>query len=140
QLAVDRAARAVPSGKPTKLIVAGRHVVYGDIVSTLTVAKAKGHTVAVLHALGRPAGTEHTYLTGAGPIQHDLDPIFNQDLKKGELEIAIPVALLVLLAVFGISWAVTVPLAFAACTIMGALGIMYGVAHLAETPTYTTNL
>src|SRR5581483_490 len=40
----------------------------------------------------------------------------------------------------GLSFAVTIPLLFAACTIMGTLGIMYGVAHLATTPTYTTNL
>src|SRR5581483_5783474 len=114
--------------------------VYGDIVSTLTIAKAKGYSDDVLSALGRPAGVAHTYVTGAGAIQHDLDPIFNQDLKRGELEIAIPIALLVLIAVFGISAAVTIPLIFAACTIMGTLGLMYGVAHVTTTPTYTTNL
>jgi RND superfamily putative drug exporter len=140
QADVARAAPVVPSGRPTKLLVAGPHVVYGDIVSTLTVAKAKGYAEHLLRALGRPAGVERTYLTGAGPIQHDLDPIFSQDLKRGEFEIAIPIALLVLLAVFGLSAAVTIPLIFAACTIMATLGIMYGVAHLAETPTYTTNL
>jgi RND superfamily putative drug exporter len=137
---VARAARVVPTGKPTKLLVAGPHVVYGDIASTLTIAKAKGYSDDVRRALGRPAGTQHTYLTGAGPIQHDLDPIFNQDLKRGELGIAVPIALLVLVGVFGLSAAVTIPLLFAACTIMGTLGIMYGVAHLATTPTYTTNL
>ena len=46
----------------------------------------------------------------------------------------------VLIAVFGISASVTIPFIFAACTIAGTLGIMFGVAHLAETPTYTTNL
>jgi len=137
---VAGASGVVPTGKPTQLIVAGRHVVYGDIVSTLTIAKAKGYSDDVVRALGRPAGVEHTYLTGAGPIQHDLDPIFNQDLRHGELEIAIPIALLVLIAVFGLSTAVAIPLIFAACTIMGTLGMMYGVAHLATTPTYTTNL
>ena len=40
---------------------------------------------------------------------------------------------------FGFSWAVTIPLIFAGCTIMGTLGIVYGVAHWA-TPTYATNL
>jgi len=140
QAAVARAASAVPTGKPTKLNVAGRHVVFGDVVSTLTIADAKGYTDDVLHALGKPPGTEGTYVTGAGPIQHDLDPIFNQDLKTGELLIAIPIALLILFLVFGLSFAVTIPLLFAACTIEGALGILYGVAHLAETPTYTTNL
>jgi RND superfamily putative drug exporter len=140
QADVARASRVVPSGRPTKLLVAGPHVLYGDIVSTLTVAKAKGYAAPLLRAIGRPPSVQNAYLTGAGPIQHDLDPIFSQDLKRGEFEIAIPIALLVLVAVFGISAAVTIPLIFAACTIMATLGIMYGVAHLATTPTYTTNL
>jgi RND superfamily putative drug exporter len=139
QRVVDRAAGAVPTGKPTALLTAGKDVVFGDIVSTLSVADAKGYTELLLRSLGSPPGVAHVYVTGAGPIQHDLDPIFSQDLKKGE-GIAIPVALLILLAVFGLSLAVTIPFLFAGCTIMGSLGILYGVAHLAETPTYTTNL
>jgi RND superfamily putative drug exporter len=139
QRLVDRAASAVRTGRPTKLNVAGSHVVFGDVVSTLNIAQAKGYTDDLLRALGRPAGVEHVYVTGAGPIQHDLDPIFSQDLKKGE-GIAIPIAILILVAVFGISLAVTIPLLFAACTITGSLGILYGIAHLAQTPTYTTNL
>jgi putative drug exporter of the RND superfamily len=139
QQVVDRAARVVPSGKPTKLNVAGRNVVFGDIVSTLNVAKAKKYADPLRQALGSPAGVAHTYVTGAGPIQHDLDPIFSQDLKKGE-SIAIPIALLILFAVFGLSLAVTIPFVFALCTIMASLGILYGIAHLASTPTYTTNL
>lgn len=140
QAATAAAATVVPSGHATALNVASRHIVFGDIVSTLNVAQAKSHTEPLLRALGHPAGSTHTYLTGAGPIQHELDPIFNHDLKRGEFEIAIPIALLVLLAVFGLSFSVTIPLLFAACTIMGTLGIVYGVAHLAATPTYTTNL
>ena len=103
QRAVDNAAPVVRTARPTRLNVAGPHVVFGDIVSTLSVADAKAYTEPLLRALGTPAGVEHTYVTGAGPIQHDLDPIFNQDLRSGELELAIPIALVVLLAVFGLS-------------------------------------
>jgi len=46
----------------------------------------------------------------------------------------------VLLLVFGLSASVTIPFIFAACTITGTLGIVYWVAHVAETPTYVTNL
>ena len=83
-------------------------------------------------------GVEHAYVTGAGPTQHDLDPIFSHDLTKGE-SIALPVALLVLLGVFGFSVAVTMPFIFAACTITGALGVMYWVARLTATPTPATS-
>jgi uncharacterized membrane protein YdfJ with MMPL/SSD domain len=80
QARVDRAAGSVPSGHGTALRVGGPHVVYGDVVSTLTLAKAKGYADDLLRAVGRPAGVTAAYVTGAAAIQHDLDPIFNEDL------------------------------------------------------------
>ena len=139
QTVVDRAAQAVPTGKGTALRAGGSNLIYGDVVSTLKLAKAKGYADDLLKAVGRPAGTSGTYVTGAAAIQQDLDPIFNADLKKGE-SIALPIALLVLLAVFGLSVAVTMPFIFAGCTIMGTLGIVYVAAHYMSTATYVTNL
>ena len=142
--AVKRAAAVVPSGSPADFNIAhtpgGTTVVYGDVDSTLDLAEAKGYTDEVRAALGRPPGVSQVYVTGAAAIQHDLDPVFNRDLKHGELLIAVPIALLVLLFVFGLSWAVTIPLVFAACTISATLGIVYGVASVWATPTYATNL
>jgi uncharacterized membrane protein YdfJ with MMPL/SSD domain len=54
--------------------------------------------------------------------------------------IALPIALIILLAVFGLSLVVTIPLLFAACTVFGTLGIVYVFAHYMTTPTYVTNL
>jgi len=139
QTLTNRAAHTVPTGTPTTLVTSGRHLVYGYIESRLDLAQAKRATAPLVSAVGSPAGVEHAYVSGAGPIQHDLDPIFSADLKRGE-GIAIPIALLVLFAVFGLSVAVTMPFIFAACTITGATGIMYGVANVASTPTYVTNL
>ena len=139
QAAVALAAKQVPSGEARPLVAGGDHVVYGDIVSTLDIAKAKGYTDRILRELPRGRGVT-PYVTGQAAIQHDLDPIFNEDLKKGELLIAIPIALLILLFVFGLSGAVTIPLIFAACTIMGTLGIVYGFAHQITMATYVTNL
>ena len=138
QRVVDRAAHAVPTGQGTALLPAGPRVLYGDVISRLNLADAKGHTEDLLRALDHPAGTR-VYVTGAPAIQHDLDPIFSKDLQKGEA-IALPIALLVLLCVFGLSWAVTVPLLFAASTVFGTLGIVYVVAHWLTMPTYATNL
>jgi RND superfamily putative drug exporter len=135
---LDRAARVVPTGSPTRLRRRGP-VVWGDVDSTLDLAQAKGYTAALEHAVGRPPGVAHAYVTGAGPIQHALDPIFSHDLTKGE-SIAVPIALAVLVAVFGLSVSVTMPFVFAACTILGALGVMYGIVHLASAPTYVTNV
>jgi RND superfamily putative drug exporter len=141
---VKRAAAVLPSGSPADFNIAhtpgGTIVVYGDVDSTLNLAQAKGYTSRVRAALGHPPGVSEVYVTGAAAIQHDLDPVFNRDLKHGELLIALPIALLVLLFVFGLSWAVTIPLVFAASTISATLGIVYGVASVWATPTYATNL
>src|SRR5262249_7266230 len=84
QRRVDEAAQVVPTARGTELRAGGPHVVYGDVVSTLRLADAKGYTDTLLRAVGHPAGTTATYVTGAAAIQHDLDPIFSQDLTKGE--------------------------------------------------------
>src|SRR5919201_2020532 len=139
QGAMARGAKAVPSGKPRPLVPGGPHLLYGDIVSTLSIADAKGYTDDILRALPHKSNVT-PYVTGQAAIQHDLDPIFNEDLKKGELFIAVPIALLILLVVFGLSWAVTIPLLFAACTIMGTLGAVYVFARYITMATYVTNL
>jgi RND superfamily putative drug exporter len=133
------AAKEVPTGKARPLAPGGQHALYGDIVSTLSIADAKGHTDDVLRALPHRDGVK-SFVTGQAAIQHDLDPIFNEDLKKGELLIALPVAVAILLVVFGFSAAVTIPLLFAACTIMGTLGAVYLFAHQVTMATYVTNL
>src|SRR6266516_3932893 len=138
QRVVDRAAHVVPTARGTPLRAGGRHILYGDVISTLQLADAKGHTKDLLRAIGQPPGT-HAYVTGAAAIQSELDPIFSSDLARGE-SIALPIALLVLLAVFGLSWAVTIPFLFAGSTIMGTLGIVYLVAHELTMATYVTNL
>src|SRR5215210_2205347 len=139
QAAVARGATKVPSGRARPLVRAGSHVLYGDIVSTLELAKAKGYTDDILREASH-GGLLYSYVTGQAAIQHDLDPVFDEDLQKGEFEIAIPIALAVLLLVFGLSWSVTIPLLFAACTIMGTLGAVYLIAHGFTMATYVTNL
>jgi RND superfamily putative drug exporter len=138
QRVLGRAAHAIPTGRGTALEPAGRHVLYGNVISTLNLAKAKGHADDLVAAVGRPAGAQ-AFVTGAPAIQNDLDPIFSRDLQRGE-SIALPVAIAVLLLVFGLSWAVTIPLLFAASTVFGTLSLVYVIANFMTTPTYVTNL
>jgi len=138
QAALGDAAKLVPGGTSTPLAAAGSHILYGSILSQLTIAKAKGYTAPLVTQLRQTPGAT-AYVTGQAAIQHDLDPIFSKDLKKGE-SIALPIALIVLLAVFGISFAVLIPFIFAACTIMGTLGLVYLVAQHLSMATYVTNL
>jgi uncharacterized membrane protein YdfJ with MMPL/SSD domain len=133
------AADVVPTGRARPLTVGSEHVLYADIVSTLDLAKAKGYTDDILRKLPQGGGV-HSFVTGQAAIQHDLDPIFDEDLRTGEFLIALPVAIAILLVVFGLSWSATIPLLFAACTISGTLGVVYLFAHGITMATYVTNL
>ncbi len=138
ETALAKAATLVPGGTATQVVPAGDHILYGSILSQLTIAKAKGYTKPLLTQLRETPGAT-VYVTGQAAIQHDLDPIFAHDLAKGE-SIALPIALIVLIAVFGISFAVLMPFIFAACTIMGTLGLVYIAAQHLSMATYVTNL
>src|SRR5947207_14187588 len=135
---IRQAARAVPSGQATALRQAKSGVVYGSILTTLKLAKAKGYTDNIRQALRAPPGVD-AYVSGQPAIQADLDPIFSHDLARGE-SIALPISLAVLPAVFGLSLAATIPFLFAAATITGTLGIVFIVAHHMTMATYVTNL
>jgi RND superfamily putative drug exporter len=80
-----------------------------------------------------------TYLTGQAAIEHDLDPVFNEDLKVGELYIAIPIATVLLVFVFG-TLAFLIPLLFAAAAIPVTLGIIWIFANSMELTTYIQNM
>jgi putative drug exporter of the RND superfamily len=135
---IREAARAVPTGTATALQDGPKGVVYGSILTRLNLAKAKGYTDEIVRRLRAPPGVD-AYVSGQPAITHDLDPVFSKDLRKGE-SIAIPIALLVLLAVFGLSLAATIPFLFAAATIAGTLGIVFIFAHYLTMATYVTNL
>jgi RND superfamily putative drug exporter len=139
QQTVDHAVSTIPTAHAGRLQPAGRHIVYAGVVSQLDLPQAKRDTGRLLSALGRPRGAR-PYVTGQAAIQHDLAPIFSQDLRRGELEIAIPAALIVLVLVLGLSAIVSLPLLFAATTIAGTLGLVFLVAHLTTMATYVTNL
>jgi len=138
QARVDRAARAVPTGSPTALRVASPTLVYGDVVSALTLAKAKPYAATLLRALGQIPGVT-TYVTGGAAIEAAVDPILSGDLARSEA-IAVPIAFAILVAVLGLSLAITVPFIFAAATITATLGLVFLIAHEVSTATYVTNL
>jgi RND superfamily putative drug exporter len=139
QRTVDRAVTVIPTARAGPLQAVGDHVVEGTVVSQLDLARAKASTAALERALGQPSGA-HVYVSGQAAIQHDLDPIFSQDLRRGEFAIAIPVALCVLVLVLGVSAIVSVPLVFAGTTIAATLGIVFLFAHVLPMATYVTNL
>src|SRR5919204_6414770 len=63
QKGLVRAAKEVPSGHARPLTRGSDHVLYGDIVSTLNLADAKGYTDDILRALPHGNGVQ-PYVTG----------------------------------------------------------------------------
>ena len=117
----------------------GEHVLYGDIVSTLDLADAKGYTTTSCgrcHTAAACAVVRHR--AGGDPARPRPD--LQRGPEEGRVRSRCPIALLVLLVVFGLSLAVTIPLLFAACTITGRSGLVYLLAHDLTMATYVTNL
>jgi RND superfamily putative drug exporter len=136
--AAKRASDELPTSKVASVDAVAPNVVSANIVSELEPADAKGHTDDMRDAVGDIPGTT-VYVTGQSAIEHDLDPVFAEDLKVGELYIAIPAAMLLLIFVFG-SLAFVLPLIFAAATIPVCLGIIWVFANFTELTTYLQNM
>jgi RND superfamily putative drug exporter len=137
--ALSRAAHAVAGGRPGPLRAAGSNgVVYADIATPLEFQDAAVLTPRLRETIGRLPGVA-TYLTGYPAINHDTQALLARDLRRGE-SIAIPIALLVTVFMFGTLGGLLVPFALAAVTIPVALGIVWLVAHLMDVPFYVTNI
>jgi putative drug exporter of the RND superfamily len=136
--AASRAADALPTGKVASVNAVSNDVVTATITSSLDPADAKSHTDAMRKAAGTIPDAQ-TYLTGQSAVEHDLDPVMSNDLKVGELFIAIPIAMVILIFVFG-SLAFLLPMMLAAAAIPVTLGFIWIFANYMELSTYLTNL
>ncbi len=135
--AAERAAAELPTGRVVAVSPVTEDVVVAQIVSNLEPADSKGRTDEMREAVGVIPGAE-VYVTGQAAIEHDLDPVFAEDLAKGEL-IAVPIALLILIFTFG-TLTFLLPFAFTIVTIPTTLGIIWVFANFMELTTYLTNL
>jgi uncharacterized membrane protein YdfJ with MMPL/SSD domain len=136
--AAERASEELPTSQVANVQAVSGEVVTATIVSKLEPADAKGYTDEMRAAAGEVEGAE-LLVSGQAAIEHDLDPVFSHDLKIGELYIAIPIALVILVFVFG-TLAMLLPFMFAAATIPATLGIIWIFANFMELTTYLQNL
>jgi uncharacterized membrane protein YdfJ with MMPL/SSD domain len=136
--AAARAANELPTGKLIEVRPVSDSVVSAGIASELQPADAKSHTDAMREAAGQIPGAR-LYLTGQSAIESDLEPVQNQDLKVGELYIAIPIALTILVFVFG-TLAFLLPFMLATFAIPVTLGLVWIFANFMTLSTYLTNM
>ncbi|HYZ18827.1 MAG TPA: MMPL family transporter [Gaiellaceae bacterium] len=138
RLAAQRAARELPTGKVVDVRAVSPDVVSATIASELQPADAKGHTGDMRDAAGTIPGAQ-LWITGQSAVEHDLDPVFAEDLKVGELFIAIPIAMAILIFVFG-TLAFLLPMLLALASIPVTLGIIWIFANFMDLSTYLQNL
>jgi uncharacterized membrane protein YdfJ with MMPL/SSD domain len=138
EAAALRAADVLPTAEVASVEPVSDSVVSALIVSNLEPADAKGYTDEMREAAGDIRGAE-LFVSGQAAIEHDLDPVFEEDLFVGEVLIAIPIALLILVFVFG-TLAFLLPFIFAAAAIPTTLAIIWIFANYMELSTYLQNL
>jgi putative drug exporter of the RND superfamily len=80
------------------------------------------------------------YATGEWMVENDFAHLSQDDLKTGELQFGLPVALVVLLLVFGAVVAGLVPLALAMLAIITALGLTALVGLAFDLSIFTVNM
>ena len=133
-----RAEAALPTGRLAAVRAVSDRVASATLVSELQPAEAKGYTDDLREAAGTIPGAR-LWVTGQSAIEHDLKPVESNDLKVAELFIAIPIALLILVWVFG-TLSFLVPFLLAGAAIPATLGIVWIFANYMELATYVTQM
>jgi RND superfamily putative drug exporter len=142
-----RAAKVVPGTQVVDyyttgsrdLVGSGGHLTYATLRLPVSPEDGKDYVVPVRNAVGTPSGFEQTLVGGQAAFDHDTTPIFDDDLKKAEL-FAFPLAILILLLVFGTVVSALLPLMMAVVTIFMALGATYLVGQATTLAVYVTNV
>jgi RND superfamily putative drug exporter len=134
----EAAAAELPTGKVASVTAVSDHVASAEIVSRLDPLDADEHVAPMRRAAGEVAGAE-TWLTGGPAIQHDLKPVYEDDLKVGEFYFALPIALAVLIFVFG-TLAFLIPFLFAFAAIPTTLAVVWAFAHWMDMEQTVQNL
>ena len=89
-----------------------------------------------------PGATDgfETAITGEFTADHDFTQLSQEDLEKGELEFGLPVALIVLVLVFGAVVAGLIPVLVALVSIVIALGLTALVGQAFDLSVYVVNM
>jgi RND superfamily putative drug exporter len=98
-------------------------VLFVNIGTSFTLTQAALHVDDLRRALDSE-GLPSAFVTGPPAIFHDVTPILNSDLHRGQV-VAVLLALLLLILLLGFSRAIFIPYIFAAATISVSLGIVF---------------
>jgi RND superfamily putative drug exporter len=120
------------------LVARDRH---GGLITVGLLRDAEADVVDVIDAVERADRPPlDVSITGEWTYDHDLNQLSQDDLRTGELEFGLPVALIVLLLVFGAVVAGLVPLVLALVSIVVALGLVALAGQVYDLSVFTINM
>ncbi|HEV3187709.1 MAG TPA: MMPL family transporter [Acidimicrobiales bacterium] len=134
---IATAATVIPTSRIREEEVAG-NVLYANVDTSLDLNHAAPDTATLRHAL-LVDGVTGALVTGPPAFQYDITPVLTNDLHRGEL-VALVVALVLLLVVLGLCWAVLIPFVTAVAIATGSLAIIYLIAQHFLMVLYIPNL
>jgi RND superfamily putative drug exporter len=83
--------------------------------------------------------TLRIYATGNLPINHDLNRTLNADLQRAEY-VSLPVALILLVLVFGTVVGALIPVGVGVLSIVGGVGGVFLLSHFTDVSPYSLNI
>ena len=126
KLKISEAVAEIPTARITQIrAISG--VLFASVTTNYSLIEAAKYTDELRQSLLKQ-GLSEAMVTGPPAINSDVSPVLDQDLRRGQL-IAITLALLFLLLVLGLSWAVLIPFIFAAATISLSISLIYLIAQ-----------
>src|SRR5947208_2323180 len=122
---------------PTKLISKDGHAVAVDVAAKDDLATARDY-YPELRALVR-SDTLRIQATGLLAINNGFNQVLQEDLRRAET-VSLPLALVLLLVVFGSIVAALVPLGFGVLAVIGGIAGMFLVARVTDVSVYALNV
>ena len=120
-----------------RIVSSDRHRLVALVVLKGTLLSA-ARAYPELRAKVRPAPLE-VVATGRIPFLHDLDLTLEHDLLLAEV-VSLPLALLVLLAVFGSVVAAAIPIVIGSLAVLCGIGGVLLLSHVTDMAQYTVNI
>ena len=137
RVSAERAAEELPTGYVSYVIAVSDSVATALVSSSLRPVEGKDYIDVFRNVVGEiPSAT--VYVTGQAAIERDLEPVQEADIFRGEVMVAIPIALVILIFVFG-TLGFLIPFIFAAAAIPTTLGAVWVFANFMDLSIYVQN-
>jgi RND superfamily putative drug exporter len=119
---IASAASMLPTGKITQeKAISG--ILYANVGTSFNLIRAAALTEYLRDALA-DENLRGALVTGPPALQHDITPVLSSDLDRGAI-MALLLALLLLLVVLGLCWALLIPFLVAGATTAAAVSVMF---------------